>query len=119
MIEFKFKKAYEEIMINDQLYTIDFSDEAIMGYQKKFNEFYQKYQALQTKEEQDTEFTEAKELMSEVVNAILGENKFDILYLESGKSLYNMMDLVEVLSGLIGDKVENIREKNRQKYVGK
>ena len=114
-VVFNFDKPYEEIEINEKLYTIDFTDDAILGYQKKFNEFYQKHQELQKKE--DADFTEAKALVAEVIDAILGANKFDALYLESGKSLYNMLDLVAVLSEMIGDKVEKIRNKNRAKYV--
>jgi len=120
MREFNFKKSYEEIKINGKDYTIDFSDEAILQYQKKFNVYHKKYQTLKAKEEDSTDYyDEAKVLMTDIVDGILGEGKFDALYMESGKSLYNMSELILFLSDILGEKVESVREKNKQKYVRK
>lgn len=122
MREFTFNKSYEEIKINEKPYTIDFSDDAIMKYQSKFNEFFKKQQELQAKlAESETEenVEEAKGVTKDIIETILGAGTFEPIYIESGKSLINMMDLVIFLSEILGDKMEKVRETNRKKYVKK
>ena len=120
MREFNFNKSYEEIKINGKEYTIEFADEAILKYQKKFNVYHKKHQELKNKgSESEGYYEEAKELTKDIIDTILGEGKFEAIYIESGKSLYNMTDLVLFLSDILGDKIEAVREKNKQKYVRK
>ena len=119
--EFNFKKSYEEIKINGKVYMVDFSDEAIMNYQTSFNKFNkQKNEELSKLAENEAEFIEkAREITKDIIDTILGNGSFDVIYIESGKSLFNISELIEYLAEIIGEKVESVRKEKRKKYVKK
>ena len=118
--EFNFKKSYEDLTINGNPYKVDFSDEAIMKYQTSFNQFHKRNEELKKLNDNEKEYLEkAQQITKDVIETILGEGTFNGIYEESGKSLYNIAELIEFLAEIIGDKVESVREKNRKKYVRK
>lgn len=124
MREFSFKKSYEEIKINGQLYKFDFSDDKLKEYQKYFNEYYQaakKFEDVDTsnlsKEEENKYFDDSLNLVKSLVEKLLGEGTFDKTYEDSGRSLLNMVDMITFLSDVIGDKMKSVRDEKYQKYV--
>lgn len=126
MRSFDFKKSYEEIKINDRVYKIDLSDEKVKEYYKEFISFESKSLKLQaesikaiTPEEQEKFVDESKSLVGHTLDVILGKGSFDHLYIDSGKSLLNMIDLIMFLTDVIKEKTESIREETLNKYLNK
>lgn len=126
MKKFEFKKTYEEVEIAGKVYRVDLQDESVKKYQKQFNSFYEQSQNLQaaaTKEmtidEQAAFLDQSKELASVTINALLGDNAFDEIYEASGKSLINVMDLINFLTEVIREKAGELQEQTVNKYLKK
>ncbi|UYG93185.1 hypothetical protein [Cytobacillus firmus] len=124
MRSFDFKKTYEEIKINGEVYKIDFSDAKLKEYRKSFNEFYAESQKMQSvnaselvKDDEFKQFDQATDLTKKAIDNLLGDGSFDKLYEQSGRSLFNMMDLVEFLAELVGEKTNKVRNERAHKYT--
>lgn len=123
MKSFDFKKSYEDIKINDREYRIDLSDDKVKEYRKAFVEFYDQSiiinQENEKEKDEDKMLERTKEIVGKAIDTILGEGSFSILYIESGKSLINMVDLVSFLTEIIKDKTEEFQAKHADKYLKK
>lgn len=121
---FQFKKTYEEVEIAGETYQVDFSDESVNRYNKSFIEFYEETKRINavdvsklSVEKQSEMFGEMQELVKGVVNELLGRGSYETLYDASGKSLMNMIEMIEYLSEVVGDKTQKIREGRKKKYL--
>lgn len=126
MKEFQFKKSFEEIKVNGRIYAIDLADEKLKEYQKVFVKFQEDAQLIEeesktakTPEEQDKFFEKSKQVLTEVVDTLIGEGSFIQLYNESGRSIMNMLELAGFLVNVIGEKTKNVRENAVNRYVKK
>lgn len=124
MREFKFKKSYEEIKINEKVYRLDLADDKLTGYQSLFKKYYDKTQEMQKvdvaalDENESLEFiNKSKEIVSVLLNAILGEGSFDVIYEESGRSLVNVSDLILYLMDVINERTNSVREDKHNQYL--
>ena len=124
MRKFEFGKSYEEVEIAGKIYKIDFTDAKVKEYQFAIHDYYKEAQELRkvdveklTPEEQQEKFVEAMELQRKVIDIILGEGAFDELYEKSGESSQNMVALVEFLAEVIGERVQKLKQKQKNKYV--
>lgn len=122
--EFNFKSTVEEFKIEGDIYKVDFSDKKLREYQEKFNEFLEESAELEklrhdnmTSEEQENYFNSSYKLCEKMIDTVLGEGSFDKLYEKSGKSIFNMIDVIEFLSEAVGEKTVRLREENKSKYV--
>lgn len=123
--KFEFKNTQEEIEIAGEKYSIDFSDDAIIRYNKEFEQFYMKSQDIQsvdvsklTGPEQANQFNEMRELTKGVTEELLGEGTFEPLYEKSGKSLINMVEVLNFLAEHVSEKLSKLKEKELKKYTG-
>jgi hypothetical protein len=126
MRKFEFAKAYEEVEIAGKVYRVDFSDEKLEQYQRKFKQFYEEAQQFTEKEIEKLSIDEQSELlkkqrqnMKEVTEMMLGEGTFEELFELAGRSTVNYMDLLEFLSEILAEKTEKMKEDKRKKYVKK
>lgn len=124
MKTFQFKNSFEEIKINERVYKVDLSDDKVRSYQAQFVGLNEKIKELQSKdttdmslEEQNDYFNQSKEITKEVIESVLGKDSFDPIYEESGRSLFNMLDLLTFLSDLIGEKTKDRYENKVDKYI--
>lgn len=122
--KFDFNKSYEEIEIAGKTYQIEFNDEKILQYNKSFDKFYQESKKLNEidatkleQKEQEDLFIKMQGLTKSMVEEILGENTYDELYKLSGNSLMNMLEMVEYLSEVVGEKIERIKGDKKKKYL--
>lgn len=122
--EFKFKSTVEKLRINGNDYEIDFADDKIKQYQKELEQFYFKSKEVQevdadnlSAEEQQKYLDKTKELATSIIDALLGEGAFEELYEESGKSLINMVDLIEFLTEVIGEKSTKTKQEKYDKLL--
>jgi len=123
--KFEFQTKTEDIEIAGKTYTLDFSDEKVMEYNREFEQFFLKTQDLQKKDvkdlsakEQNEMFLEMRKLVKDFVDLMLGDGEFERLYKESGNSLLNMVDMVYFLAEPIKEKAESIRADQLKKYTG-
>jgi hypothetical protein len=124
--KFEFKKTYEEVEIAGKVYKVDLQDESVKKYQKQFNSFTEQSMQLQeaakenmTVDEQAAFLDQSKELAMVTINTLLGENAFDELYEASGKSLINVMDLINFLTEVIREKAGELQAQTVDKYLKK
>lgn len=123
-IRFEFEKTYEEIEVAGRVYKLHLDDESLRDHQNTLLEFYDDTKKMQmidaetaTPEEQDKALDEAKEMLRKFFDQLFGKGSFDQLYLDSGKSLINMVNLGEAVGDVINDKVEEMRDKQKSKYI--
>lgn len=124
MRKFEFKKPFEEVEIAGKVYRIEFSDDKVREYQEGFHSLGTDIQELLnvdetklTKEEREKHFEKGKQLIRNAVDMLLGEGSFDELYEKSGRSIFNMYDLVWFLAEVVKERSKQNREEKRQQYV--
>jgi hypothetical protein len=126
MKSFDFKKSYEELKIDGEIYKIDLSDDKVKEYQRAFVDFQVKSQELQiasdkaiTPELKEEFMDKSKALVGETIDLLLGGQSFNKLYESSGRSLINMIDLVLFLTEIIQSKTEELKSSTLEKYIKK
>ena len=124
--KFDFNKSYEEIEIAGEEYRIEFNDEKLLEYSKAFDKFYQETQDINKidtsdmdVEEQEESFKEIQKTIKTMIDVILGVGAYDTLYEQSGQSIMNMISMIEFLSDVVGDKMEQIQGDRKKKYIKK
>lgn len=124
MKKFEFKKAYEEIEVDGEVYRIDLSDEKVKEYQKTFRTFYDESNKLSEIDIESFPFEEQEKLIDKqrenikiVTETIIGDGTFDKLYELSGRSIVNYTDFLFLISELLRDKMESLNTDARKKYV--
>lgn len=123
---FSFKKSYEEVELAGKVFKIEFTDDDLLRYQKKFDHFYVEAKRLNEIDtsgmdvaEQEETFNEMIALTKSLVEELLGKGSFEFLYEASGKSMFNMLDAIEYLSEIVGDKLERTQRERKEKYLVK
>ena len=126
MRTFEFKKSYEEIKINDEVYKLSYNDENLLKYQKAFRQFQLDAADMQSKidqiktADQETEYYEqTKEMVKKTIDLMLGEGSFDKIYEQSDRSIFNMVDLLVYLGEIVEERVKTEKEERLSKYVKK
>lgn len=124
--KFEFEKTYKEVDVAGKLYKIEFNDDAITKYQKELKTFDKDSKELAalitdyekaTDEEIDAVMSKQKEMTKHVVETFLGEGTFDELYEKAGKSVTNLMGLVNYLSDLYVEEAKGKTEQAQSKYL--
>lgn len=126
MRKFKFGKSYEEVEIAGETYEIRFDDEKIYEYHEAFEDFVKKSNEIEKLNHEEVSTEEVKEahkdtleMIEEVLDIILGEGAYEVLYEQSGKSTIEMIELMGFISDVVGESIESIREDRKNKYVKK
>ncbi|MES1048466.1 hypothetical protein FOA24_02935 [Bacillus thuringiensis] len=124
--KFEFEKTYKEVDVAGKLYKIEFNDDAITKYQKELKTFDKDSKELATlitdyekatDEEIDAVMNKQKEMTKHVVETFLGEDTFEELYEKAGKSVTNLMGLVNYLSDLYVEEAKGKTEQAQSKYL--
>ncbi|WP_424475387.1 hypothetical protein [Oceanobacillus kimchii] len=127
MRKFEFsKKSYEDIDVHGRVFRLHLDDDSIAKQQKQINEYYKitndiKTDLEQLEVEKQHEFIdEIKGMTKELLNTFFDENDaFDFLYEESGRSMYNLTEIVEVIGEIIMERYEDLEERKGQSYLQK
>ncbi|HFK1685280.1 TPA: hypothetical protein ACGXND_005247 [Bacillus tropicus] len=124
--KFEFEKTYKEVDVAGKIYKIEFNDDAITKYQKELKTFEKDSKELAalitdyekaTDEEIDAVMSKQKEMTKHVVETFLGEDTFEELYKKAGKSVTNLMGLVNYLSDLYVEEAKGKTEQAQAKYL--
>ncbi|TBX83972.1 hypothetical protein E0M29_28165 [Bacillus cereus] len=124
--KFEFEKTYKEVDVAGKIYKIEFNDDAITKYQKELKTFEKDFKELAalikdyekaTDEEIDSVMEKQKEMTKHVVETFLGEDTFEELYEKAGKSVTNLMGLVNYLSDLYVEEAKGKTEQAQAKYL--
>lgn len=126
MRKFEFTSPNEEVEIAGETYTIDLSDDKMLGYQrfaKKAMDSIGKTAEVDATtanmEEVEKAHTEARNFCKDYLELVLGEGSFDKLYQKAGRSLLAMSELMTFLTETMGEKASEVKEKQKSKYVVK
>ena len=120
VFQFNFEKTYKEVDVAGKVYQVEFNDDAINKYQKSLKSFGKKTKEVQglipdyekaTDEEIDNLMNKQKELVKHVVET------FEDLYEKAGKSVGNLMTLVDYLNNLYLEEAKEKAEKVQAKYL--
>lgn len=103
MGKFQFEKVTYDLEINDgKVYTIDFSDDAMLRYMDVAEDVQKAFDGISEDEflkldhEGRQQMVESqKESVKNVIEAFLGEGSFDEVYELAGRSLSNLLPLME------------------------
>lgn len=126
--QFNFEKTYKEIDVSGDIYRVEFNDEALTRYQKAVKRFNQGIKEAQSALEKvnietdsDDEIQKVsdkqKDVVKDVVEVFLGEGTFDGLYEKAGKSVMNLMSLVNYLIDIYSSEMKSKTEDARKKYL--
>lgn len=126
--QFNFEKTYKEIDVSGDIYRVEFNDEALTRYQKAVKGFNQGIKEAQgalekvnIETDSDDEIQKVsdkqKDVVKDVVEVFLGEGTFDGLYEKAGKSVMNLMSLVNYLIDIYSSEMKSKTEDARKKYL--
>jgi len=126
--QFNFEKTYKEIDVSGDIYHVEFNDEALTRYQKAVKRFNQGIKEAQSALEKvnietdsDDEIQKVsdkqKDVVKDVVEVFLGEGTFEGLYEKAGKSVMNLMSLVNYLIDIYSSEMKSKTEDARKKYL--
>lgn len=124
--KFDFNKSYEEFAIAGKDYKMEFNDEKMIEYNKSFDKYYTESKKINemdttnfTAKENEKVFKVMQDLTFEIIDTLLFKDASKELYEASGRSLYNLIEMVEFLSEIVGEKMEKIRNDKKKKYIVK
>lgn len=113
--KFEFKKSYEEIEIAGKVYHLDLDDESLLSHKASMESYGKKMTDLSTKEIPEEEiFGMTKDLAKGLLDELFGQGSYETLYAAAGKSLFNLIDLIEFIGDIVRDKVSE-KEKGVQR----
>jgi hypothetical protein len=124
---FQFETTTKEIEVNGHAYKVDFSDDAMNRYMEVGAKMQKVMIAEQTMIEsfgddlpveaiKETQIKQ-REAVKEVLEAFLGEGTFDSLYDMSGRSIINLLALVEYLNTFLDEQTFQKIEAKKEKYL--
>lgn len=123
---FEFNKSYEELEIAGKEYRIDFDDDAILRFTKAFDKFYTETQKIDkvdvtkiSAKEQEELLGDIQKLNKGIIEELLGEGSYSVIYDAAGGSTSNVIDVIYYLSEVIGEWDEKLRSKRAEKYLVK
>lgn len=127
VVQFNFEKNTDkEIEINGELFTIPMDDESKAKHIIATKKFGLASQEVATSNENlldmsDEEIqnlaTKQREMMKDLIEAILGKNTFAKMYKLAGKSAIKLMPLAQELLRLVADVDEETYQANLNKYL--
>ncbi|SPT98426.1 Uncharacterised protein [Lysinibacillus capsici] len=126
--QFNFEKTYKEIDVSGDIHRVEFNDEALTRYQKAVKRFNQGIKEAQDalnniniETDSDDEIQKVsdkqKDVVKDVVEVFLGEGTFEGLYEKAGKSVMNLMSLVDYLIDIYSSEMKSKTEDARKKYL--
>jgi hypothetical protein len=123
---FQFDTTVKTIEVNGHEYKVDFSDDAISRYMEIGKNMetvlLEEQRLLESSEDMSIEMAKntqikQREAVKEVIEAFLGEGTFDGLYDMSGRSIINLMSLVEYLNEFMSEQLFDKVEAKKEKYL--
>lgn len=126
MRKFEFNKSYKEVDIAGKVYKIRFDDEKLFEYHEAFEDFYKDTKGIKEIEadgmdnkELHKTYKEIREMSKTVLDIVLGEGAYEELYEKSGNSTLAMVDVINFVSDVVGEGMEDIRDRKQKDYIEK
>lgn len=127
VVQFNFEKSNDkEIEINGELHNIPMDDESKDKYviaTRNFGQAAEEFQGMSldlmaySDEEIKALTDRQREVMKDLIEAILGKGKFKTMYALAGKSVMNLMPLAQELIRLVSDVDRETYEAELNKYL--
>lgn len=121
MIKIELQKTYEEFEVGGNVYRMDLHDDKVVYYLKSIRKFEVAHANIIEKQNQDPEnleevVEESKVLCKDAIELFLGAGTFDQIYLDVGKSLYNLLILLDAIKEVIEKNHGEVKKKTIEKY---
>ncbi|MBJ8031442.1 hypothetical protein [Bacillus cereus group sp. N21] len=125
-LQFTFEKTYKEIDVAGKLYKVKFDDDSMPAYQEGFVAYEKKAQELKngivdfskaTTEELRASNAKQRELMKEAIELFLGEDTFEELYEKAGRSLMNLVSLIDYLTKIVEEELRSKTGSSLDEYL--
>lgn len=121
-IVLKLDKPVQIFEINGLDFNVYYDDETIENYKDALLNFSKEYDTLKvkdvdklSKEEADEVRAKQIKLIENLIEVIFGEDSYEKIYMLTGKSMLNLLDVIEAFSGWLSDKFSKYKQE-KQKY---
>lgn len=121
-IELSFDKPIQIFTINGKNYEVFYDDDALNRYVKVLSKFTNENDALKevdfqniSFEEQETIREKQTKMVSEFFSEVFGAGAYDEIYNSIGRSMFNMVHVIEAFSDWLETKVAKFQEEKSRK----
>ncbi|WP_430535963.1 hypothetical protein [Listeria rocourtiae] len=107
------KKAFEEVIIYNETYTVDFSDEKLLEYEKEAA----KWEGIAKNEQANRSLSENIKLVKEAFVVFFNEEIADEIYNNSGKSSMVCTNIAMQLFKVFKERMAEFEDKKLKEYL--
>lgn len=122
-IVLKLDKPVQIFEINGLDFKVYYDDKAIENYKDAMLNFSKEYDALKvddldklSKEEADEVKDKQVKLIENLIEVIFGEDSYDKIYMLTGKSMLNLLDVIEAFSDWLSKKFNKYKQEKQSYY---
>ncbi|KIN42424.1 phage tail assembly chaperone [Bacillus subtilis] len=114
----------QDFEIGGKVFEVYYDDENLKKREQlypKMKKKYEKYKNLNLADLPAEEISQAEEdvneAMKEIISAYFGEENFDFIYQAGGKSVYNMIKVVDVVRSKLDEKMGTSKAEKAKNYI--
>ncbi len=123
-ITLKFDKPIQIFEINGMDYEVYYDDKAIERYRDTLLKFSKEYDEIKVKDianmpsdkQEEIKLKQTK-LIEEFIESIFGKDSYEVIYVSTGKSMLNLLDIVEAFSNWLNDKLSKYKKEKQNYYT--
>ncbi|WP_077623842.1 hypothetical protein [Sediminibacillus massiliensis] len=121
-------KAYDEVEIAGEDYKLFYDDESLKRYQKQAQIYSKKASDYAKKQDKIPEMSEKErkkledegfEFVKEFIETFLGAGSYEKMYQACGKSMINLVGLINQIMEWLDSKLATVDDKKKQRYKPK
>ncbi|PSL41703.1 hypothetical protein B0H94_11816 [Salsuginibacillus halophilus] len=110
-ITVQLEQPFDEFEIGDNVYKVYYDDESLKKYEQQLNSFHDEVTAKKNVDDMTAAEKEQLEekrwtAVKRVLELFFGEGTFDAIYSASGKSMIQMMNVVNALTSWVQDRMQ-------------
>ena len=116
VVKVDFDKPYDEFEIGGETYHVYFDDDSLRRYEKEADEFQKEalkqvdFSKMSARKRKEVE-TKQIEAIKDTIEPFFGEGSFDSIYAASGKSMLNMVKVLEAVFDWLNTKVQSVNNR--------
>lgn len=114
----------QEFEIGGKVFDVYYDDESLKKREQlypKMKKNYEKFKGMGftklTEEEISQAEEAANEAMKELIEAYFGAENFDFIYQAGGKSVYNMIKVVDIVNSKLDEKMGSRKAEKAKNYI--
>lgn len=114
----------QEFEIGGKLFDVYYDDDNLKKHERMYRKMmkkYEKYKNLDLSKLPEEEIYRAeedvKEAMKEIIETYFGADTFDFIYQAGGKSVYNMIKVVDIVNDKLSEKMGTSKAEKANNYI--